>query len=173
MNEPDQNFEQLKRLLKLKRHEVPPPGYFNNFSGNVITRLRAGEARGRRTLGERLQREIPWLVNFFQVFETRPGLVGGFAVSLCLLLLLGVVFTENSGQAPKSMLAISGDAQPDNSLASLTAPVAAAPTLAAADGSTGIMASTNPATSLQPVATLFGQPSPSPLFQPASFVPGQ
>ncbi len=32
MNESEHNFQDLKRLLKLKRHEVPPPGYFNNFS---------------------------------------------------------------------------------------------------------------------------------------------
>jgi hypothetical protein len=46
MNETEQNFEELKKLLTIKRHEVPPPGYFNHFSGQVISRIRAGEAGG-------------------------------------------------------------------------------------------------------------------------------
>ena len=43
MNESENNFSELKRLLKLKRHEVPPPGYFNDFSAEIIARIRAGE----------------------------------------------------------------------------------------------------------------------------------
>ncbi len=58
MNENEQNFDELKRLLKLKRHEVPPPGYFNNFSGEVISRIRAGEAGGRRALPIVFEREL-------------------------------------------------------------------------------------------------------------------
>ena len=170
MNEKDQNFEDLKQLLKLKRHEVPPPGYFNNFSGNVISRIRAGEASSRQTFAERMQSEVPWLMNFVRAFETRPGLIGGFATSLCLLLVLGVVFAEHSERAAKNILAIAeSPAQPASSaLASLTAPTT---TLMTASDSTGIVASTNPIASLQPVATLFGQAGGSSLFQPASFAP--
>ncbi len=55
MNENNKNFDELKRLLKLKRHEIPPPGYFNNFSGEVISRIRAGETGGSTSLAEQLR----------------------------------------------------------------------------------------------------------------------
>jgi len=99
MNEQNQNFETLKQLLKLKRHEVPPPGYFNNFSDQVISRIRAGEAGGAATFMDRLEMDAPWVVSFLRIFETRPGVVGAFATSLCLVLLLVVVFTENLWEA--------------------------------------------------------------------------
>ena len=170
MNETDQNFEDLKRLLKLKRHEVPPPGYFNDFSGRVISRLREGEAGGAHNYIGHLQSEAPWVVNFLRIFETRPGVIGGFATSLCLLLVLVVVFADHSDVASKNLLTISEPAMTpaamENSEASITAP-----SLLAASGSTGIVASTNPVTSLQPVVTMFGQPAAGPLFQTASFAP--
>ena len=40
MNETKPDFSELKRLLKLKRHEVPPPGFFNHFSEEVVARIR-------------------------------------------------------------------------------------------------------------------------------------
>lgn len=179
MNEKEPNFEALKKLLKLKRHEVPVPGYFNNFSGQVIARIRAGEAAQAQGFMERLEESAPWLGNFLRIFETRPGLVGGFATSLCLLLLLTVVFTEHNESAPKDIFAM-----PDTAAA---AAVTTSPSLATAPGSAmlananpspvgGIMVSTNPVTSLQqPLSTLFGQPSAGALFQPpslpASFAP--
>jgi hypothetical protein len=167
MNQTEQNFEELKKLLKLKQHEVPPPGYFNSFSNQVIARIRAGEAGGAQSYTERLQTETSWVANFLRIFKTRPGLIGGFATSLCLLLVLSVIFADRSDVASNNLLSVSEPAAaPDGSVASMIEP----PLLMASDSS-GIVASTNPVTSLQPTATLFGQAGGSPLFQPAGFMP--
>ena len=172
MNQNDQEFEQVKRLLKLKRHEVPPPGYFNHFSSGVISRIRAGEALRSQSLAERLQNEAGWFRRWLRIFETRPGMVGGFATSLCLLLLLTVVFTEHSEVAPNNLLTISAPTAPSQSP---IATPASAPLFAStppAQPSGGIMISTNPEASLQPNPMLFGQPASASLFQTASFAPG-
>lgn len=172
MNQDDNNFEQVTKLLKLKRHEVPPPGYFNNFSSQVISRIRAGEAARSQSWGERLQDEAGWLGRFLQIFETRPGLVGGFATSLCLLLLLTVVFAERSDMTSNGLMTISGPAAPlENSLASAPVTATTTPIIASAEPSGGIVASTNAVISLQPATTLFGQPASAGLFQTASFGP--
>jgi hypothetical protein len=167
MNQNENNFEDLKRLLKLKQHEVPPPGYFSHFSGQVVSRIRAGEAGGLQAFTERLQSAAPWAAGLLRLFDTRPGLIGGFATSLCLLLVLVAVFADRSDVGSKNLLAVS---EPSVATGSSVASMPA-PTLLAASDSSGIVASTNPVTSLQPVATLFGQPAQASLFQPASFAP--
>lgn len=177
MNQNDQEFEQVRKLLKLKQHEVPPPGYFNNFSSEVISRIRAGEASKSQSFAERLQNEVGWLYRIFQVFETRPGIVGGFATSLCLLLLLTVVFAERSEVAPGNFITLSAPATGTTGAlanASEPGPNPAASILAStepAQAEGGITINTNPAPSLQPNPMLFGQPASASLFKMASFAP--
>jgi hypothetical protein len=167
MKQSNNNFGELKQLLKLKRHELPPPGYFNSFSGDVIARIRAGEAGGPKSLLERIQGDSSWLMGLLRIFESKPGLIGGVATSLCLLLLLGVVLADRPDSAPSDT----------GALASSPSAPEAAPALASvvpvAAGDSGIAVSTNPVISLQPVASLFSQQQ-NPLFQAASFLtPGR
>ena len=102
MNE-NEDFEALRRLLALKRHEVPPPGYFNRFSGEVIARIRAGE-QGATSTAESVFARMPWLLRFLQMFEARPAFASSFASALCLLLLFGIVYAEQSDQASQPFL---------------------------------------------------------------------
>ncbi len=166
MKESGQNFDELKKFLKLKRHELPPPGFFSHFSDEIVSRIRAGEARGGGALVDRLNDSAPWLVNFLRFFEAKPGVVGAFATSLCLLLVFGVVLAERSESGPQNLLTTAAGDQTATTVAA--APASLASQFAGASEG-GIAISTNG--SLQPVASLFGQPGTASLFQPASFAP--
>jgi hypothetical protein len=93
MNENQPNFESLRRLMALKRQETPPPGYFNNFSRQVIARIRAGEADAA-SFSDQTFGSLPWFLRLFQTLETRPAFAGGFATMLCGLLVVGVVLAQ-------------------------------------------------------------------------------
>jgi hypothetical protein len=100
MNENENNFESLRRLLALKRHETPPPGYFEKFPREVTARIRAGETGGTESGSELLS----WLFRFLSAFESKPAFAGGFASVLCLLLLFGIVYAERPDVAPQPLL---------------------------------------------------------------------
>jgi len=88
MSQDTENFESLQRLLTLKRHEQPPPGYFDSFSRDVILRIKAGD-RGEDAYGYFWQ--LPWLQRIWSALEARPVIAGGFGLAACSLLVLGVV----------------------------------------------------------------------------------
>jgi len=166
MNENENNFESLRRLLAFKSRETPPPGYFDNFSTQVVNRIRAGRSHGRTRAREEFFAEAPWLLKFLQIFEARPVFSSAFAGALCLVLVLGIVFAEQpDGSAPQPFMA---------QMAESSSPLAQVSTTALSQPSDPmILASenTNPATSLQPVASYFGQQNP--FFQQVGFaVPG-
>jgi hypothetical protein len=102
MNENEPNFESLRRLLALKRHEMPPPRYFDGFSSQVIARIRAGEAGTPASLLEHLFGQIPWLLKLLQASEMKPVFAGAYAFSLCLLLVAGVIFAERPESTPQA-----------------------------------------------------------------------
>jgi hypothetical protein len=163
MNENENNFEPLRRLVALKRHEIPPPGYFDKFSGQVIARIRAGEAEKP----EHFLSEAPWLLKLLQMFEAKPAFAVAFASSLCLLLLFGTIFAERPESAPQPLLQM-----PAQAAAPFAASMSPSDLMASAN-QTGIIASTNPVLDLQPAASLFGQQQ-NPFAQQVSFsLPGK
>ncbi len=102
---PEQDeFQQLRRLLALKRHEQPPPGYFDNFSREVILRLRERPVHSKFSLFEVLAGHSPWLERFLAGIQSRPILAGGFGFTACGLLVAGLLFSE-PGSSPELPLA--------------------------------------------------------------------
>ncbi len=94
MDTPPENFENLRRLLALKRHEQPPPGYFDELRAGVTDRLRAGDVAPER-LGERLSWEIPWLSRLLESLSARPAVPGLLGAAACAVVLAGVLYAEH------------------------------------------------------------------------------
>jgi hypothetical protein len=92
MNPEPENFESLRRLLALKRHEQPPPGYFNSFSGKVVARITAGEKGDQSG-------EPKWLQRLWQMLEARPILGGAFGAGICAVLISGILNSEDPAGA--------------------------------------------------------------------------
>lgn len=94
------NVQALRHLLALKKHEQPPPGYFNSFSSRVIARIEAGE-RAPDSLWDRL-------AELWAAFETKPLLAGAVGITFCGLITTGFLFSDHASglqTAPVSMYA--------------------------------------------------------------------
>jgi len=161
MNENENNFESLRRLLALKRHETPPPGYFEDFSAEVRARIRAE----RRSAAEGRAVGLPWFFRLVSAFEAKPAFAGAFASALCMFLLLGIVYAE---RPDVTLLPLQQIAQVDPPLTVPTSPTSVAlntmPTVQPASIS---LSSTNPVFNAQPVASLFA--SQEATMQPVNF----
>ncbi len=157
MNAEPENFDQLCRLLKLKRHESPPPRYFNDFSRQVIARIRTGSPAGRRESIEDTLSESPWVRRFWQAIENRPAISGLLTAAACALLVVGV-FASDSAQ-PALNITADGMARIDSpevgqaGLNSFAVPSPAPVGVLFADSAN----STNPAAQLPPSRSLFGE----------------
>jgi hypothetical protein len=101
MKPEQEDFEALCRLLKLKRYEQPPPRYFNDFSSQVVARIRAGDAGGRGTV----LASGSWLVRLWSLIEAKPMLPGSIGVAICALLVFGAIYSDNPPNAPGSIFA--------------------------------------------------------------------
>ena len=114
MNREQEDIQGLRRLLALKRHEQPPRGYFDRFSGQVIARIRAGE-RAPDSFWERFAFEANWLQQIWAAFETKPLLAGAFGATICALITTGFVFSDrpsNLQTAPLTVLSPNGNQPP-------------------------------------------------------------
>jgi hypothetical protein len=105
MRPEEQDFEQLRQLLALKRHEQPPPGYFHAFSRQVIIRIKAGDRAEERAgfFGR-----LPWVQRVLAVLEQKPVLAGSFGLAFCSVLVWVAAFSDTS----PGIVDVSGSAAP-------------------------------------------------------------
>jgi hypothetical protein len=93
MNSDQENFEALRKLMALKRHEQPPPGYFDRLADKIACRIeREG---GEPTFWER----------FLAGFTFRPAFAYSFALAAFGALTFSVLSTvktqpQASAQTP-------------------------------------------------------------------------
>ena len=88
MNPDPGTFEELRRLLVLKRHEQPPPGYFDRFPREVIARIRESQSVPNLTI---FHPPMPWFQRLWQALEARAVLPTAFGAAMCSVLILGLM----------------------------------------------------------------------------------
>ena len=79
---PDE-FESLKKLLALKRHEEPPPGYFDRLPGEIRARIAHAQAS-----------QEPWWRRWLASWDLSPALATSYAVVAVTLVVGGIWMTK-------------------------------------------------------------------------------
>ncbi len=85
MNSSPDDFKDLRRLLALKRHEQPPPGYFGYLPDKVMMRIERDDLSEHSTWWE-------WLV---RKLDAQPVLAGAYAFAISGLMLLGFKLSQD------------------------------------------------------------------------------
>ncbi len=98
MNPEQENFEGLTKLLALKRHEQPPPRYFDQLSSNVLDHLREAQA----------QQAIPWWESLRMSLDWRQALAYSAGLAACGMIAAGMLSSSQTNPAA-SAVPIIGD----------------------------------------------------------------
>ena len=80
-------FEQVRKLLALKKYEQPPPRYFQEFSSGVLAQLQI------------VRQRVTWRQRLGLDFDFNPAIVGAVGVGVCVLLLVGVITSLGGPQS--------------------------------------------------------------------------
>jgi hypothetical protein len=78
------DFDDLLKLLAVKRHEQPPPDYFQDLPDQIMERLHYLEPRP----------PLPWWQRWWEDFGLKPVLAGAYCVGVCGLLLTGLSVSQ-------------------------------------------------------------------------------
>ncbi len=98
MSQETQNFEHLRRLLKLKRYEQPPFNYFHNFSTQVLHRIELAESGEHDSpMIAPFPGHASWVQQVVAALVSRPAVLGAFSLAICASLVAGVTNSGRSG----------------------------------------------------------------------------
>lgn len=86
MNSSPDDFRDLRRLLALKRHEQPPPGYFNHLPERVMIRIEREDG---------LAEHSTWWEWLVRKLDAQPVLAGAYAFAISGLMLLGFKVSQD------------------------------------------------------------------------------
>ncbi len=86
MQPPDDAEQRLVRLLALKRHEIPPPGFFDQLPVRILVNLRAGTEVV----------EIPWWTRAWRVLIHEPMIGLSYAALGVGAVLFGISVLETA-----------------------------------------------------------------------------
>lgn len=84
MHEDPKEFEKLRKLIALKRHEIPPPGYFDSFSDKVISRIESDDLA-----------HVGIWQQIVSLFKTRPAISWSFSFAAVMTLFVASSGFEN------------------------------------------------------------------------------
>ena len=94
-----EQFEQIRKLLALKKYEQPPPRYFQEFSSKVIARLQT-----LPTL-----RPVTWRQRLGLDFEFQPAMMGACGAVVCGVLLVGVISSSGGSKTATPEFPLAAD----------------------------------------------------------------
>ncbi len=94
MQDSPQEFEKLRQLLALKRHENPPPGYFRDFSSYVLNQLERDDARASES----------WFLRLVALFQARPAISWSFCMATGLVLVAATTVFEGNPGGPAAAM---------------------------------------------------------------------
>lgn len=147
----ENDFPEVRRLLSLKRHEQPPPGYFDHFSRNVIAALR--EERRNRANAHRPDNVPLWIVRFAERLQARPVFAAALGAGLCALVIGTILAYEKDTQGPVDIPSLISEITPDVQAGPAVEPIVAGMEPVSTDPAAILIASNNLQSS--PGPTLF------------------
>lgn len=103
MNRPPQSDgpeQRLLRLLALKRHELPPPGFFDRLPGRILVSIRAGSEVA----------DVPWWSRLWQSIRQEPMVSASYAALGVGVMLFGFSVFETARESAPATFSLQGTA---------------------------------------------------------------
>ena len=153
----DQDFEDLRRLLSLKKYEQPPPRYFSDLPSRIWVRI------------EREDQSPSFWARLFPNLGLNPALAYSFGLLACGTLVFGIGYGLNTDQEQTA----SGPLVNEGLM--MAAPKLAngmSSQLSLSNFQATQLASTNPVMNTEPLPSLFNS-YPSVQVAPVNYSPGR